>query len=261
MNRTALDPSERVLSKEVSVNTRLALVVTPLLAACTVVESPIAATLPADGLRRVEANLDRGDFVYTATAPHEVQVRGTAWGRAGDTTVAQDRLEGVWFAAERQGSAALVSAGATTSGAGADLRLAGPATLGLSVAVGQGDVEVVGLRGHIVATADRVRITDAVGSADLYADWGGVTAELVPGPGEVVRIEAEGDIDLTLPWGMPYDLQVWGDPEQQVIVEDLGFQYVMQDGPYLAAYAGSGSVRVDVIARGGDVRVQPMLSW
>lgn len=242
-------------------NTRLALVVAPLLAACTVVESPIVATLPADGLRRVEASLDRGDFVYTAATPHEVQVRGSAWGRASDAVVAQDRLAGVWFTAERQGSAAVIASGAATSGAGADLALAGPATVGVSVAVARGDIELNGVRGHIVATADRVRVVDAVGSADLYADWGGVTADLVPGPGDVIRIEAEGDIDLALPWGLAYDLQVWGDPEQQVVVEDLGFQYVMQDGPYLAAYAGNGSVRVDLIARGGDVRIQPLSSW
>lgn len=261
VNRFRFEPSEALSRKEAPVNPRLVLAAVPSLAACTVVESPIAASLSVDGLRFVDARLERGDFAYTGAAPHQLDVRGSAWGRASDEAVAQGRLEGVWFLAERQGSAAVVASGVTSSGAGADLTLSGPAILGLSVAVAQGSIEINRVRGHLDATADGIRVVDAVGSADLLAGWGGVTAELRPRPGDVVRIEAEGDIELRLPWGMPYDLQVWGDPDHQVVVSDLGFQQVIQDGPHLGAHTGSGSVRVDIHARDGDVRIEPIDGW
>lgn len=242
-------------------NTRLALVVTPLLAACTVVEAPIAAALPAQGLRQVDVHVERGAVRYTAANPHQVDVRGQAWGRASDEAVAQERLDGVWWTAERAGSTAVIASGAGSGSAGTTLEVVGPAPVGLTATVRSGDIQVQGVRGPLVLLADDIEVTDASGSADLLATWGDVSASLQPLPGDTIRVEADGDIHLALPWGLPYDLQVWGDAESQVVVEDLGFQYVMQDGPYLAAYAGSGSVRVDVIARSGDVFIHPQYGW
>ena len=179
-------------------NTRLALVVAPLLAACTVVESRLLP-LPADGLRRVEASLDRGDFVYLQ--PHRVQVRGSAWGRASAAVLGPSGR--CWFRpSARVGCGRRLGAASSGAGAASPLGVCHGRHVRRS---GTGGIELNGVRGHIVAAADRVRVVDAVGSADLYADG---QRDWRPGArsGDVIRIEAEGDIDLALPWGLAYDL-------------------------------------------------------
>ena len=60
---------------------------------------------------------------------------------------------------------------------------------------------------------------------------------------------------LALPYGLPYDLQVWGDPEYPMAIEDLGFSNMVASDAYYAARSGNGSVRVDVYASGGEVRI------
>ena len=60
---------------------------------------------------------------------------------------------------------------------------------------------------------------------------------------------------LTLPWGMDYDLQIWGDPDYPITVHDLGFSNVVEAPAYFAGLRGRGSTIVDIVVTGGSVTI------
>ncbi|MCB9742028.1 MAG: hypothetical protein H6740_05480 [Alphaproteobacteria bacterium] len=56
----------------------------------------------------------------------------------------------------------------------------------------------------------------------------------------MIRVETQsGDVDLTLPWGLEYDMQVWGDPDYEMIVEDMGWNRSAPARPTSPAPSGA----------------------
>ena len=84
---------------------------------------------------------------------------------------------------------------------------------------------------------------------------GGVQGSLSPLNSDAIYIEANDDVTLTLPWGLEYDLQIWGDPEYSITVHDLGFASVAEAPAYFAGLRGRGTVTVDIFVTGGNVIV------
>lgn len=228
--------------------------------ACTTLETPIEAEVPRDDLHRVVIDVDQGDLSYTAGAGETLQFRGRAWGRASDEAEAAERLASTDFAVHRDGDAVIARGTAGAWGAGTDIDAAGPALLDVTLESRSGTARLSGVRGHQVLRADRIEVWDVQGSADLIS-MGGVDATLHPLRGDTIRISAEGDVRLALPPGLDYDLQVWGDPEHELAVHDLGFEAAFGDAGYFAGVAGPGSTRVDVVVTGGDVEIVPDWGW
>ncbi len=233
------------------------------LAACTTVAEPIAQELPADGVRRVVMEVEQGSLTYQGRHRADtLSLGGQAWGQASDEAVAQERLDGTDWAAGRDGDAIVARGSARSGMAGVDFDMAGPERVDVTLRTGDGSASLDGVIGRHLVVADRVEAWDVAGSAELRATAGGVTASLAPGPGDVVRVSADGgDVVLELPWGLAYDIQVWGDPEYAMTVHDLGFQYVVEDAGYFAAIAGPGTTRVDVVVTGGAVEIRPLHAW
>ncbi len=241
----------------------LALLLCPTLLslACSTAEAPFEARLNADGLSRVEARVDQGDLRYSGDMPTILTVEGRSWGQAADEAVAQERLASVWWSAEREGPAAVLAVGASAPNAGADLAVQGPRQVDLHLRLWDGEIEVAGVAGQHQLEASSVRLSDVQGSAWIRAGAGGVDADLWPGPRDQIHVESQGSVHLRLPLGPAYDLQVWGDPAHSLVVSDLGFHSVVAADGYFAGTAGPGSVRIDVIAHGGDVIIEPAWSW
>lgn len=238
----------------------LALAVIPLGVACTTVEAPLARDLPAARLQIIVVDVDQGDISYAATPTDTLQIRGQAWGRAADAEKAAARLGMTGFEARREGSAAYAVGTAVGWGSGTDLDVTGPARVDVTLETRSGAAYLSGVTGQHAIRADRIEAWNVAGSVDLHST-GPVEASLLPAPGDTIRIAADGDVVLSLPPGLDYDLQIWGDPDHELRVEDLGFGPVFSDAGYFAAVSGPGTTRVDVVVTNGSVEVQRAWTW
>lgn len=228
--------------------------------ACTTVESPIAEDLPGADLHRVVVDVDQGDLSYASRPGDTLELRGRAWGRASDEEEAAARLETTAFEAHRDGDAIIAVGTAGGWGAGTDVDVTGPARVDVTLETRSGTARLSGVTGHQVLRADRIEAWDVQGSVDLEAT-GDIDAALLPGRGDTIRISADGDVTLTLPPGLDYDLQVWGDPEYELRIADLGFEAAHASDGYFAGIAGPGTTRVDVVVTNGSVEILPDWGW
>ncbi len=224
---------------------------------CTVVESHFSEQLPAQGVRRITATVDKGDLHLVGSAAPAIQVDGRAWGRASDEERAAARHDANHWALESTGSTVALVA-ANDLGGGIDFTVAVPPATDSALSLAGGTATLDHLRGVHSVHADRVRLVEVGGQLVLHSG-GDVDGSLALAPGDTVEIVADwGDVSLELPWGLAYDLQIWADPDAGVVVEDLGFQAVVTEPGYLAARSGPGSVRIDIVAPEGRVEV---VSW
>jgi hypothetical protein len=230
--------------------------------ACTTIETPIDGTLPADGLAKIQLQADTGDLAYQGDREDQISIQGRAWGQASDEQVAQERLDAVRWTAFRDGDAAVVEGQSASGMAGTDLYVRGPAQVDVRMFTESGDAELGNVRGTHVVIADSIEGVGISGSVDLRATSGGVDVALAPNPGDTLRIESDGGpVIIEVPWGLDYDVQVWGDAEYQVRIEDLGFDHVIQNGAYFAGIRGQGRTRLDVVVQGGDVEIRAGRDW
>jgi hypothetical protein len=225
-----------------------------LLIACTVHETRFDETLDAHAVRELTANLDRGDLSFRS-APNSatLDISGRAYGYSPNEDNAQRNLDGTEWAVVREGSRVDLRSTSLYMNSAVDWELAGPGDLIADIEVENGNVTLDGLAGFQTVRADWIDV-DLVGGGDLIAT-GSVDATFHPHRGDTIRIDAESDVTLRLPYGAEIDLQVWGNPEGELIIEDLGFHSVATDPGYFAGLAGYGTIQVDVYA-GGDVTIE-----
>jgi hypothetical protein len=236
------------------------LLVTLLGTACTTAESPISATLPADALHRIVLDVERGDVTYAPNSTAEVSFHGRSWGRGRDMKTAEKRHDTVRFIAMRDGHAAVARGYSNATSAGTDIDAYGPAHVDVTLETHSGTARLVGVTGRQVVRADEVDVRAVRGSIDIEAR-SRVDAEVIAGVGDHVQIAASGDVFLELPFGLDYDLQIWGDPAYALEVHDLGFDAVYGNAGYFAATAGSATTRVDITVTGGRIQIIPARSW
>ncbi|MCB9766353.1 MAG: hypothetical protein H6739_41645 [Alphaproteobacteria bacterium] len=230
-----------------------------LMSGCTTVSTPFTETFDATELYVVEGRLDNGDFNYNGAATTELAVDGLSWGHAASQGRAADRESQNRWTITPSPPALLLDTSSGASSAGVDLSITGPDLMDLDVISDSGLVTLQDVEGYQVVTADRITGSRLVGDVDLYARAGDLDVEVWPWVEGVVRVETEsGGLDLYLPWGLEYDLQVWGDENYELVVEDLGFARSTAGVAYFAATTGFGTIRVDVYATGGPVRVMEL---
>lgn len=235
----------------------ITLVPAVLMIGCTTVQDSFTEQLSASGVDLISADLDSGTLSYTGQSTEVFTIDGRSWGMATKKDRAEDRLSGNEYSYGLSGDALLLASSSEAGLAGVDFDIYGPAAMSTSVNIDSGNVELTGMFGYQQITADRIDVTDLHGSVDLLATSGDLDAEVFPGPGDSVRIESwSGDVELTLPWGGSYDIQVWGDPEYSMLIDDLGFYSSATAPAYFAGVSGSGATRVDVFVTGGSVTVR-----
>lgn len=227
-----------------------------LMIGCTTVEKTFAESVPADNISVVRVDIDNGHFSYQGMATNNIDVTGRSYGYASNAERAEERQDGTTWGMTVTGAELNLSGRSDASMAGVDFSVAGPGRLNTSVYVQDGSATIDTLYGNILVDAESINARKISGNIDLVSRFGDIDAEILPNRGEMIRVEAQnGDVELWLPWGLDYDLQVWGDPEYEMVIDDLGFGWTTAAPGYFAAQTGPASTRVDVYATGGSVRI------
>jgi hypothetical protein len=223
---------------------------------CTTVQDNFTEQLSASGINMISASLDSGTLSYRGAATQDFTIDGRSWGMATKAERAEERLSGNSYAFGLDGRALVLQSQSDTGLAGVDFDITGPMAMSTEIRATDGSVELSDLSGFQQVSAERIDAERIYGGVDLLATSGSLDAEIYPGPGDAIRIETySGDVELTLPWGGGYDIQVWGDPEYTMEVEDLGFYSAATAPAYFAGVSGNAAIRVDVFVTGGSVRI------
>ncbi len=231
----------------------LSLLALSLLTGCHTYIDPFQMAFEADGVDMVVADVDRGSFEYRGQrALSSFVIEGESVGSAASEAKAQARADGNDWQIDVQGGELVLATSSRNKGR-VNLFVDGPTRMHTDLIVESGSVYLEDLEGSQMITADRVETRDLVGDLDLYSRSGSVDVEIFPW--EVngrVSIEAHGSTTLRLPSGLDYDLEVWGDPDHAMTIEDLYFYDSYMGEGYFSAESGSGSVEVDVRVYGGS---------
>ena len=222
--------------------------------ACQVVESPFSQSYSAEGIDLLRMELDKGDITYSGSDSGSFEIDGRNWGRAGSEEKAAEHQEGNSWDSDISDATLSIWTQSENRRAGIDFTVGGPVSMETLFYTASGHVSLKDLAGSHYLEADGATLDYVHGSTTIYAGNGGVRGDLVPSSGDSIYISSEGDVDITLPFGLDYDFQVWGDAEQELYVEDMGFYDVMQAGPYFAGLTGTGKTRVTIDAE-GDIRI------
>lgn len=230
---------------------------------CARSESTYEITLPANGIFDAYMDADRGDITYdgvpvteAADSVRQFDVAITSWGKGRTKGRAERRAANNSFGATVSEEWLDVWGRSGVGRAGTDLTVDGPRIFNVEAYTAKGTARLVEVDGYHTVTATRVEGEGVVGDIDALADGGGIDMDITPYDGSIVRLETIGD-DLTvvLPSGLDYDLQVFADPEYGYDVADLGFDDLVLGSDYVYATKGEASVRVTLLASGGEISV------
>ncbi len=204
---------------------------------------------PTRGAGIVQVDVDRGYLDVVGGARDRVEVDLISWAKAGTRAAARSN--------EARNSWSLVSDGTIVSHvttapageAGVDSFMAVPFFADLWANVGSGDVFLEAFNGTHSVGAWNVRGRAVEGEGTFVAD-NIVELELYPYVDAVVDIEAYTGVDLWLPFGGEYDIEVFHPTWARVYWDDLGFVVVDTRPGYTRLVSGRGLARfrVDVIA-------------
>lgn len=224
---------------------------------CVTVESTFQDSVSSEGVFFFEGTTDRGLIVYDGSAIDEsFDIRGRSWATGGGRSRAQRRADNNDFVVSVEGEALIASAVSRDSRAGVDFDVLGPGFMNVDILSDRGTAELYDVEGTHVVTANRVFGRNIVGDVDFFADSSGIDVEVLPYENGLVIVESRsGDVDLYLPWGLDYDINIIADPDYEIIIEDLGFDTLVLEPGLAIAWRGFRTIRVDVFVRGGDVRL------
>jgi hypothetical protein len=224
--------------------------------ACTVVESDFGESFPAAGISTLMADVDQGDIeVDGIPASSAFQVEGRTFGYSVNSDNAERNEDANTWDVAREGDILSMWGRSEYMGAGVDFEVRGPSTIHTSLVTESGNIDVSDLAGIHYLEANGVSVESLVGSTTIIAGSSGVDGSLNPMTSDIIYIESDDDVSLTLPWGLDYDLQIWGDPEYTITVHDLGFSSVAEAPAYFAGLRGRGTTTVDIVVSGGNVTI------
>ena len=228
--------------------------------ACTVVQSDFGESFPSAGISTLQANVDQGDIeVQGRPSATSFTVEGRTFGYSVNSDNAARNEDSNTWDVFQDGDILSLWSQSEFIGAGVDFEVGGPSQVGTSLVTDSGNIDVANLSGFHYLEANGVDVDSLVGSTTIIAGSGGVSGSLSPAMSDIIYIESDDDVVLTLPWGLDYDLQIWGDPEYPIIVHDLGFSSVAEAPAYFAGLRGRGTTTVDIVVSGGSVTITD--SW
>lgn len=233
-----------------------------LTAACARSVTTTEETIPGKGIDLVTFDSDRGDLDIVGDprrTDYRILFESSAY--ASGQTAADRREEDNTFAAEVTGSLLDIYTRSPSSQARVDVGIDGPAAVDLDLVLRDGTANVSNVEGVHLITADRVVMTQVLGNVDLYADSGGIDAEIWPYENGTVIIEAYGDTVLYLPWGLDYDIDAFVDPKFPYEVAELGYDFLNLDFATIRAFTGNRTVRVEVYVSNGSFSLLELDPW
>ncbi|MEQ1566252.1 MAG: hypothetical protein ABMA64_11490 [Myxococcota bacterium] len=218
---------------------------------CAEARLPASETLPAEGVRTVVIDVERGDVVVSGTQPTEFVVSSEAWASAATQGQAEAAAGGVEFGARVVGDRLSVTGRSGGPRAGVDVVIEGPPGVDVDAWLSGGRASMRDLDGDLVVTSDGFDGTGLTGSVDLVSD-GSVSLDADPALDTHLKLDVHGDVRLGLPYGAPIDLVAFPDPDYAVEVADLGFDSVSVAPDFVDARTGTGRVTVEVVVRSGS---------
>ncbi|MBN2797662.1 MAG: hypothetical protein JXX28_00800 [Deltaproteobacteria bacterium] len=236
--------------------TRLALVALPLLlVGCVRVESSFSTTVAAEGVTQIFSRVERGGFEYQGSQMlDDFLVYGVSSGTASSRARAEEKATGNLWDVSAVDDTLQVMAESLDRGS-VRFKIDGPDMLDTDIEVEDGNVRLEDLTGFHYVTAERIDMDGIVGDVDIYSHSGGIDVELLDVWSSVIIDSRDGGVDIWLPYGLEYDLEVWGDPDYALTVEDLGFDDSYIGEGYFAGDAGRSNVEVTLKVLGGSVGV------
>lgn len=224
-----------------------------LLAGCAKSSRLFTKTLPADGITTLQARVDRGDLSLLGIGGDTFNLAGTSTGYGSTPVRAAQHESGNAVDLSANGSQAVLTATSAYRRAWTTLNLSTPAQIDLDLQVDHGSVDAEQIDGNHTIVADRITAVHLSGSVDLTANSGGMDVDVWPAADGHVQIDSvAGDVVLRLPLGLPYDVQVIGDPSYGMQIEDLGFQGSLSQPGFFSGTVGDGSIPVMVYVNGGS---------
>lgn len=227
-----------------------------LASGCVTVQTRTTETLSSEGVAFVQGRTDSGDLAYDGIGIREEFAVGIrSWGFGSGKRKAGARRDDNDFTVAVEADILALQAFAGDR-SGVDFSVVGPGIMHLDLATLNGDVVLANVEGSHIVTGDGITARNVVGDADLYSNSGGVDAEILPYEDGIVSVTSvNGGVDLYVPWGLEYDLNVIADPEFELVVEDLGFDTLVLEPGIAIGWRGRRSIQVDVFVTGGDTRI------
>jgi hypothetical protein len=228
------------------------------LAGCTRVEHTEQLQLPAAGVWSMFVDDDRGDLSYSGTAAEETfDLTFTSWGKGSSDKGAARKADGNLWGAEVREDLLDAWGRSESRKAGVDIDVVGPHVLDVEAYTVEGAVALYEVDGFHYLTGTRVVGERVYGDVDAYAEIGGIDLQVYPYDGSVIRLEVYGgDLVVSLPAGLPYDLDLAADPAYGYELVDLGFDQLTLGPGYALGHAGAGTISVQLLATGGTVTVR-----
>ena len=227
------------------------------LSACARFEVTHEVTLPSRDVYDGFFDADRGDISYDGTGPEQAfDIAVTTWGKGRTKGRAERRADNTTFGAAISEDWLDVWGRSDVNRAGTDLAVAGPYIFNVEAVTLGGTIGIWDVDGYHTLTGTNVEGAGVRGDVDALADGVSIDLEIYPYDGSIVRLETQGDeLQVALPSGLDYDLQIFADPEYGYTVTDLGFDDLILGPDYALGTAGAGTVRVTLIALGGEITV------
>lgn len=233
------------------------LVIPALMTGCVQFESEFSDTLSSAGVAIVSARLERGNVSYDVDAETHFDISGRSWGRGtmSKKTAARNQ-EANRYSVGIVNDGLMLDASSEYVRAGVDFEVYGPLFMDTDILTKSGTVTLEDAEGYHTVTASRIVSYRLIGDVAFVATGMGMEVELWPYTDGYVYLESSGGtVDVFLPYGGEYDIEIWGDIEYGVTVTDLGFDQFYLAEDYFAGERGSGAIKVEVYASGGAVNL------
>lgn len=223
-----------------------------VLTACVSSVNTVQETVDAKGIARLSVDSERGDVDIAGDDQRsEFRLLFESTGFGGGEAAASRREAQNSVGSSVDGTVLDVFTRSPASQSRVDLAIDLPARMDTDMELGNGNAFLSNLNGIHVVTANTVTGTRLLGDVDAYANEGPIDIEVWPYENGVIRIEAFSDVTLWLPYGLPYDMDVFVDPYFPYDIAELGYDQLVLGDTSIRAFTGDRSVRVEVYVTGG----------
>ena len=202
--------------------------------------------------------MESGDFSYQGVAAADaLEVIGASAGRAASESTAEERESGNSWSMSIDSDRLVIQSQSRERRASVDFDVRGPELMDLNIDLSDGSATVDEAEGAHAIRANYVTSRHLRGNASIEAN-SGMNVDIWPYEDGVISLSAvSGNVRLALPYGGPYDIQVWGSPSYAMYITDLGFTRQSASDGYFAAQSGAATVRIDVSVSGGEFTLDP----
>lgn len=233
-----------------------ALILGTLLTGCVQVRRADDHRVDALGVTQLVVRADQADVDVLGATTDTFAIDATSWGFGATRPKADRRENANLLEVEPDPGVLRLTASTGFNLAGWEIGVQGPFQIDVNASVDDGEVNLFDLDGDHSVSATRVTATNVSGRVDLSAA-DGIDASLMLREGTTSTLTASGPVALMLPPNAPYDLRVVGDPDQPMVVDDLGFDELVLGPGTAEAWRAPGTIVILVDVTGGPFTLVP----